>query len=248
MDVLLIEDELPARDKLESMLRALVPGLRVVAKIGSVKESIDWFRQNPAPSLAFVDIHLSDDHSFEIFRSASVTCPVIFTTAFDKYLLESLEFNSVDYLLKPITVDKLKRALDKVQRLQSHFTQESMQKLLSFISGKGQKERLLAKKGMEFHAVPIEEVAYIFSDHKVTFVRDHAGGQFILDKTLGELELELDRKKFFRVNRKYIAGVSAIERFRPDNGRIRVYLKPNVKEDVFVSKETAPEFRKWIGE
>jgi len=113
MDVLIIEDELPARAKLIDMLKVLDPSIRVVAQLGSVKETVVWLRQNKEPHLAFVDIQLSDDHSFEIFRLQQVNFPVIFTTAFDKYMMESFEFNSIDYLLKPITEDKLKRSLEK---------------------------------------------------------------------------------------------------------------------------------------
>jgi DNA-binding LytR/AlgR family response regulator len=247
MNVLIIEDELPARAKLEAMLQKHSE-IVVVARLGSVKESITWLESNAAPDLAFVDIQLSDDHSFEIFRKTSVSFPVIFTTAFDKYLLESLEFNSIDYLLKPITEEKLKRALDKVKNLERHFVQGNLQKLMGFISGQPKvKERLLAKKGTEFVTIPLQEVAYLFTDHKVTFLRDTSGRQFILDKPLSEWEADLVPSNFFRINRKYIASIGAIERFKPDNGKIRVFLKPEVKEEVHVSKETAPEFRKWIG-
>ncbi len=247
MKVIIIEDELPAQAKLENML-SKQGDISVLARLGSVKESIAWLENNSMPDLAFVDIQLSDDHSFEIFRKTKVSFPVIFTTAYDKYLLESLEFNSIDYLLKPITEEKLKRALDKVKKLEQHFVQGNFQKLMGFISGQSKtKERLLAKKGIEFVTVPVNEVAYIFTDHKVTFLRDNSGRQFILDKPLGELENDLDASQFFRINRKYIASIHAIERFKPDNGKIRIFLKPEVKEEVHVSKETAPEFRKWIG-
>src|SRR5688572_23800530 len=123
MDVLIIEDELPARAKLTSMLAAINPQIRVVATLGSVSDSLQWLGTNREPDFAFVDIQLSDDHSFEIFRRHPVRFPVIFTTAFDKYLLESFEFNSIDYLLKPITEDKLRRSLDKVTKLEQHFIQ-----------------------------------------------------------------------------------------------------------------------------
>src|SRR4051812_20972726 len=113
MDVLIIEDELPARAKLTVMLHALDPSIKIVAALGSVKETLEWLRQNKEPHLAFVDIQLSDDHSFEIFRKHPVKFPVIFTTAFHKYIMESFEFNSIDYLLKPITEEKLKRSLEK---------------------------------------------------------------------------------------------------------------------------------------
>jgi len=246
MDVLIIEDELPARAKLITMLQMLDLSIRITAELGSVKETIDWLRQNKEPHLAFVDIQLSDDHSFEIFRKHPVKFPVIFTTAFDKYMMESFEFNSIDYLLKPITEEKLKRSLEKIQKLEQHFFQGNLQKIIqqqtSTTSG-----RIVARKGTEFVALNREEIAYFFSEHKIVFVRDFAGRQMIVDKNLGELESELDSKIFFRLNRKFITSQKAIDRFKPDNGKILVFLKPEIKEEVHVSKETAPEFRKWIG-
>jgi DNA-binding LytR/AlgR family response regulator len=241
MKVLIIEDELLAQAKLESMLRLLDSSIEVLAKLTSVKESILWFSKNQSPDVAFVDIQLSDDHSFEIFRSQSITCPVIFTTAYDKFLLESFEFNSIDYLLKPITESKLQRALNKVKNLQQHFIQNKLESLTTSAT-----KRILVKKGGETISLQLDEVAYIFTDHKITFIKDITGRQFILDKTLSELELDLDAKKFFRVNRKYIAHIQSIEKFRSDNGKIKVFMKPEVKEEVHVSKENAPLFRIWM--
>lgn len=244
MNVILIEDELPARAKLQAMLQVLDSSIQVVAQLGSVKESLEWLSKNREPDLAFVDIQLSDDHSFEIFRKHPVKFPVIFTTAFDKYMLESFEFNSVDYLLKPITEEKLKRSLDKIQKLEQHFFQGNLLKLIQQQPNKG---RLVARKGTEFVALNTDDIAYFFSEHKIVFVRDFAGRQMIVDKNLAELENELDKQTFFRINRKFIAHQKAIDRFKPDSGKIQIYLKPERKEEIFVSKETAPEFRKWIG-
>ena len=246
MNVIIIEDELPARDKLISMLQLLDPSINVVAQLGSVKESLDWLNENREPELAFVDIQLSDDHSFEIFRKHSVKFPVIFTTAYDKYLLESFEFNSIDYLLKPITEGKLKRSLQKVQKFEQHFLQGNILKLIKQQSASA-KSRIVARKGTEFVALDLNEVAYFFTEHKIVFVRDFSGRQMIVDKNLGELETELSKENFFRINRKFIAHQKAIDRFKPDNGKIRVFLKPEIKEEIHVSKETAPEFRVWIG-
>ncbi|HEV8513081.1 MAG TPA: LytTR family DNA-binding domain-containing protein [Cyclobacteriaceae bacterium] len=245
MDVLIIEDELPARAKLIDMLKTLDPSISIAAQLGSVKETLEWLRQNKEPHLAFVDIQLSDDHSFEIFRQQPVKFPVIFTTAFDKYMMESFEFNSIDYLLKPITEDKLKRSLEKVKKLEQHFFLGNLQKIIQqqHIPSTG---RIVAKKGTEFVALNQDEIAYFFSEHKIVFVRDFTGRQMIVDKNLGELENEMS-SKFFRLNRKFLASQKAIEKFKPDNGKIQVFLKPEIKEDVHVSKETAPEFRQWIG-
>lgn len=243
MRVLIIEDELPARAKLEVMLKKLQPDAIVVAQLGSVKESVKWLTSNQHPDLAFVDIQLSDDHSFEIFRQIPVKFPVVFTTAFDKYLLESFEFNSIDYLLKPITEERLARSLTKVRNLENHFLHGNIFKLMQ---PERQKNRIIGKKGTEFIALEVEEVAYFFTEHKVVFVRDFLGRQLIMDKTLAEIEDQLDKTKFFRLNRKFIAQLKAIERFKPDNGKIRIFLRPEMKEEIHVSKESAPEFRMWV--
>src|SRR5688572_6105795 len=238
MKILIIEDELPARAKLEEMISKLNPDVLIAARLGSVKDSIEWLRINEPPDIAFVDIQLSDDHSFEIFRKIPVRFPVIFTTAYDKYLLESFEFNSIDYLLKPITAEKLKRSLDKVRKLGTHFSQGN---LAQNIQTNSDKQRIVVKKGTEFIALPLHEVAYFYSEHKIVFARDFSGRQLITDKNLTILEEELNANEFFRINRKYITNMKAIERFKPDNGKIRIFLKPETKEEVHVSKETAPE-------
>lgn len=246
MRAILIEDELPAQAKLEEMLKAIDPAIAVIAKLGSVKDSLIWLSKNQEPDLAFVDIQLSDDHSFEIFRKHPVKFPVIFTTAYDKYLMESFEFNSVDYLLKPITEDKLRRSLEKVKNLQAHFLQGNLLKILNHIQSSQSKDRLLAKKGNEFIALNVNDIAYFFTEHKIVFARDFTGRQLIIDKTISELESMLDHTKFFRLNRKYLSCLNAIEKFKSESGKIKVVLTPDCKEDVFVSKETAPEFRNWI--
>lgn len=246
MRVIIIEDELLAQAKLEAMLLALDSSVHILAKLNSVKDTLAWLTQHEPPDVAFVDIQLADNHSFEIFRKYPVQFPVVFTTAFDKYLLESFEFNSIDYLLKPITEDKLKRSLAKLKKLEQHFTQGNILKLIDQVNTPT-KDRIVVKKGTEFITLTFDEIAFFFTEHRVVFVKDPTGRQFIVDKTLGELEVQLDPKKFFRINRKFIAHISAIEKFKPDSGKIRVFLKPAMQEEVHVSKETAPDFRKWIG-
>src|SRR5688572_15731086 len=233
MNVIIIEDELLAQAKLEAMLKALDTSIRVIAKLSSVKETLEWLAANSPPDIAFVDIQLSDNHSFEIFRKFPVQFPVIFTTAFDKYLLESFEFNSIDYLLKPITKAKLKRSLTKLKNLEHHFVYGNMMKLVQQTQPH-QKERIVVRKGTEFIALTFDEIAFFFTEHRIVFVKDFTGHQYIVDKTLGEVEADLDRKKFFRINRKFIASVDAIEKFKPDNGKIRIFLKPEMKEEIHV--------------
>lgn len=246
MRILIIEDEKLAREKLEEMISRLVPDVEVVGRLESVKASILWLTKNPHPDVAFVDIQLSDDHSFGIFKTCAVEFPVVFTTAYDKYLLDSFEYNSIDYLLKPITESKLKRAIEKVKRFEHHFIGQVL-KLSSFLPSPNLIHRLVVKKGTGFMTLEIPDIAYFYTEHKVVFARDKEGGRFIVDKNLSELESKLDEQVFFRINRKYISSRAAIERFKPESGKIRIFLQPVMNEDIFVSKETAPEFRKWIG-
>jgi DNA-binding LytR/AlgR family response regulator len=246
MNVLIIEDEMPARAKLIQMLASLDKECHVTAQLGSVKESVEWLKGNPAPDLAFVDVQLSDDHSFEIFKQFPVKFPVVFTTAYDKYLLESFEYNSIDYLLKPITEEKLSRSLHKVRNLQQHFLQGKLHEILTSrndIAG----QRIVAKKGTEFIALDASQIAYFYTEHKIVFVKDFQGRKLIVDNTLTELEEIFDQKSFFRINRKYLANMKAVEKFRSDNGKIMIWLAPPMDEEIHVSKETAPAFRQWIG-
>jgi len=246
MKVIIIEDELLAQAKLEAMLLSLDNQIEVVAKIASVKDSLRWLSTHPSPDLAFVDIQLSDDHSFEIFRKRQVTFPVIFTTAYDRYILESFEFNSIDYLLKPISEEKLARSLRKVKEFEQHFLQTKLSNIIQY-PGPTEKSRIVAKKGAEFVSLSLDEVAYFYSEHKIVFARDFTGRRLLVDKTLGDIASILDRHRFFRINRKFIAQQRAIDRFKPDNGKIRVYLQPEMQEEIYVSKENASAFRVWAG-
>lgn len=247
MKVLIIEDELLAQAKLEMMLQKIDPSIEVQRKLGSVKDSVNWLLNNPFPDVAFVDIQLSDDHSFEIFKKVPVSFPVIFTTAYDRFLLDSFEFNAIDYLLKPITEEKLIRSLAKLKKLEQHFIEGNLQKLIYGSTTPSPCNRIVVKKGTEFVALEIDAIAYFFTEHRIVFVRDFHGRQFIFDKNLSAIEESIDMKTFFRINRKFIANIRAVEKFKPDNGKIRIFLNPEMKEEIHVSKESAPEFRKWIG-
>ena len=110
-----------------------------------------------------------------------------------------------------------------------------------------QTQRLVARRGAEYVALEADEVAYFYTEHKVVFVKDFAGRKLMVDYNLSELEDMLKHKNFFRINRKFLANAKAIDRFKPDNGKILIYLRPEMKEDIHVSKETAPLFRTWIG-
>lgn len=248
MNVLIIEDEKPAADQLMRLLKQTSASVEVVRTIGSIRESVAWLAQNEMPDLILLDIELSDGRSLEIFKQCRITCPVIFTTAYDEYLIEAFGYNGIDYLLKPIRVDKLKSALQKYEKLRSHFTGRIDALLQTVAAEKPRyKERLLVKKGVDFVSIKTEETAYFYSEFKITFLVDRAGQKYMLDKPLGVLEQELDPKAFFRLNRKYLAHIQAITRFKSfEKGKIRIDLSPAVKEEVHISQEKAADFKMWM--
>src|SRR6266699_2779242 len=113
MKVLIVEDEKPAYENMVEELRAIDETISVMGGCSSVDECVRWLNKNPQPDLILMDIQLSDGLSFNIFKSCSITCPVIFTTAYDKYLTQAFDYNSIDYLLKPISQSKLRGAIRK---------------------------------------------------------------------------------------------------------------------------------------
>lgn len=248
-DLVLVEDEPPALEKLAAGVRAWDPECRIVATLGRVDETVQWLRRNTMPDLMLMDIQLADGPSLEVLRAVDVTCPVIVVTAYDEHVMEALALNCIDYLLKPVRQERLEQALDKYVRLRTHFRGD----LGGLARDLGRpaaaiRDRVLARKGPDFVAVPVAEVAYFFAEYRLVFLRDRQGTQYLVDRTLERLEAELDAGRFFRLNRKYIAQVTAVRRFRPaDKGRLAVVLSPEPAEPVTVSQERAGAFRKWMG-
>jgi len=113
MTVLILEDETLAAEKIENYLLEIDPRIVIVAKLKSIEAAVEWFSSNEHPDLILSDIRLLDGLSFEIFQKVRVQAPVIFTTAYDQYALRAFEVNSIDYLLKPVDIEKLKVSLEK---------------------------------------------------------------------------------------------------------------------------------------
>jgi len=249
VELLLIEDEPLAMERLAEGVRVWDPGARIVGQLASVAESLRWLRTHRAPDLALVDVQLADGLSLELLRAPELACPVIMVTAYDEYVLEALHESCIDYLLKPVRQERLARALDKYLRLRGHFAGDRVL-LTRALEGDARRprSRVLVRKGADFVSVPIAAIAYFFSEHKLVFVREKGGAQHLVDRPLAELEAELDPEAFFRLNRKCLAHVEAIRRFRPhEGGKLLVTLEPAPAEPVTVSQERATRFRDWIG-
>ena len=250
MKVLIVEDERPASENLVEELQAIDDNISVVAGCNSVDETVRWLSRNPQPDLILMDIQLSDGLSFNIFKACEITCPVIFTTAYDKYLSQAFEYSSIDYLLKPISQDKLRGAIRKYKNLQSHFV-NNHSSLSDYLTNHDKKKsRILVKRGMEFQTVKIEDVGYFFTEHKLVFLVDKENRKYMAEKSnLSELEEELDRTIFYRANRKYIINANYVKRFKPlERSKISVELVLPVNEEIIISQENSASFKKWIGE
>lgn len=251
MTIVIVEDEPLAVRRLEALLNEAEPAAAVVGRVESVRAFVRWWHQNPPPDLLLMDIQLADGLSFEIFQQVDVPTPVIFTTAYDEYALKAFKVNSVDYLLKPIEADELRKALQKYKVIRSGA--ESPGNLAKVLEAYGvrpapYKTRFLLRQGGRFEVVDTADLAYLYADEKVVFLVTTQNRKFIVDETLDELETRLDPKHFCRLNRKYISHLSAIERIEPHlNGRLRLWLRHRpAKEEIYVSRERAESFKNWL--
>ena len=256
MKVLIVEDERPASENLVDELQAIDENIDVVAGCNSVEETVRWLNKNPLPDLILMDIQLSDGLSFNIFKACDVTCPVIFTTAYDKYLTQAFEYSSIDYLLKPISQDKLRGAIRKYNALRNHFVNNNHEPntnnhyLPDYLGRDRKKSRILVRKGVDFQAVRVEDAGYFFTEHKLIFLVDKENRKYMAEKNnLSELEEELDKNVFYRANRKYIINANYIKRFKPlERSKISVELTLPVSEEIIISQENSAGFKKWIAQ
>lgn len=249
MKVIIIEDEKPAAEKLKKSIQKIDPSIAIESVLGTIKDSVEWLNNNPTPELVFMDIELADGLSFKIFEEIKIKCPVIFTTAYDEYWQEAFEHNSIDYLLKPIKQEKLEAALKKYEQLKKYFT-VNFQQLMQWQQQPKQayKKRFLVKKGTDYITVKTEDIAYFYATHKLVCMVEKEGQKFILDKSLADLEKELEPAIFYRVNRKYLVNINAIKKIKSyPKSKLQLELTPHVTEDVIVSQENTAAFKEWAG-
>ena len=253
LNVILIEDEKPAMEVLVKMLENVSVSVNIKARLNSVKESIEFITAHPDADIIFSDVQLPDGLAFEIFRQTEVHIPVIFITGYDKFIMMAFENNGIDYLLKPISKSDLDKALLKYLKLQTHFSQhgtnEPLEKLVKFINNR-KKTRLLVKRGIESIALKLEDIILFYTENKLVYVIDRFSKKYISDKTLTELEEELDENIFFRANRQYIININFIKGYKPfEKVKLSVDFNiPEINHYITISQETAPAFRKWICE
>lgn len=249
MEVIIIEDEVLAAERLQILLKDYDPDVRIVACLENIEETIQWLQTKKHPDLIFLDIHLSDGHSFEIFKKVTVFTPIVFTTAYDAYALDAFRLHSIDYILKPVTADALAAAIQKFNRM-AKMTPFNY----SLLGDAGKtyvkapfRERFLAKVGQRSFFVTATDVAYFVSDNKILYLVDREGNRALINFTLEKLEPLLDPREFFRINRSIIVHSTAIAQIKPYfNNRLKLILKNiNPEEEIVVSRERVREFKDW---
>jgi DNA-binding LytR/AlgR family response regulator len=248
LNAVIIEDERPALESLLNTLSAVTDDIQVTARLGSVRESIEYLTQPNAVDLIFSDVQLSDGLSFEIFNKGNIRIPVIFITGYDEFMLNAFEYNGIDYLLKPVDKESLSKALVKYKMLEKHFTNHhSLANLMQYI-GNHKKRRMIVKKGMENISLRLDDVVLFYTENKIVYVLDRWGKKYLADKNLAELEDELDEATFFRANRQYIVNINFIRGFKSYE-KVKLILDltlPEINHCIIISQEMAPQFREWM--
>jgi two-component system LytT family response regulator len=252
MNILIIEDENAAARRLQKLISELEPTARILDHLDSVEATVLWLQANPQPDLILLDIHLADGSSFEIFQHVQVTCPVIFTTAYNEYALQAFRVNAVDYLLKPIKTNELSAAIEKYKRLfVTPAASPDYTALLDTLRQQGGTtylRRMLIRFGTSIKLVEMSDAAYFYTKDKITFVVTRSTGKrFPVDYPLDKLEGMLDPAMFFRINRQFIISVAAIKEMHPySKSRVKIDLDPPTELETVVSTERSAEFKKWL--
>jgi len=248
--VVIVEDEPPAANRLEKMLQKARPNIKVMAKLESVKTAVDYFRTQPEVNLCFMDIQLADGISFEIFSHVDLDTPIIFTTAYDEYSLQAFKVNSIDYLLKPIDQLDLEKSFRKFEKFSGNLPSIDSSKikdLLDVLQKKNYKEQFLIKSGQSLSIIQIIQVAYFYSEDGYVQLITNDNKKHLIEFSLDQLGEVLDPQLFFRINRKYILHMPAIQKINSYfNSRLKLNLTPSAKDDIIVSRERVTDFKNWL--
>ena len=249
MKVLIIEDETAAARNLQSMLEALEPDIEIVGTTESIIDTIEWFAENESPDIVFMDIHIADGESFRIFDSVDISAPIIFTTAYDQYALEAFKVNSIDYLLKPIAKDDLRRALEKLRRLSAPERESIIERTNAMATEPRQMQQnvFLVQVRDRIRPLKTEEVAFFYTCEERVTAHTFSGEALSIDRTLEALSGVLDEGDFYRANRQFIVARKALKDISVWFGsRLALNLSVETPERIIISKARVPKFKKWL--
>jgi len=254
MRVLIIEDEKPAVENLKVLLQRYDNSIEVVGELDSIASSVEWF-SNPLNSvdLVFMDIHLSDGLSFEIFNKTQLNLPVIFTTAYNEYAIQAFKVNSIDYLLKPLDYDDLFRSMEKLESLRENLSSASQRIKLEELNEallhyrKTYKERFMVKLGERIKSVTADKIVLFYAEGRNAFILTSKGNRYIIDYKLEELEEMLNPGTFYRISRSFIVNINHIQDVLVhSNSRLKIHFEQAFDREVIVSREKVSHFKNWF--
>jgi DNA-binding LytR/AlgR family response regulator len=247
MKVIILEDETRAASYLERLIQKVAPEMAVVAKIESVREAVPYLEAHGDIGLIFSDVQLADGLSFEIFKQVAVSCPIIFTTAYDHYAIEAFKTNGIDYLLKPIEEERLSKAIEKSKLFSPSLALEKMLMLSNTVSAKTYKARFMVKVGDKIKSIPVEEILAYYSLEKATYLHTNSNRDYCIDYSIDQLETLLDPALYFRISRKYIVSIQACTNILAwTNSRMRLKIEGINDENIIVARERVQEFKEWL--
>jgi two-component system LytT family response regulator len=251
MKALIIEDEIMAAKTLQKLLGEVSPETEIVAVLESIEDSVAWIEENPMPDLMFMDIHLADGSSFTIFEQVDITCPVIFTTAYDEYALKAFEVNSIDYLLKPISKEALERAMRKFHKLdqgRQNDSHDNIEAMLAQLTQRSHYRRcFLLPERDKLVPLPTANIAYAYIEAKTVKLVSVEHKEYYLTQTLDDLMAQLDPKEFFRANRQFVISRNAVKDVSVWFGnKLAINLIMETPEKIIVSKARVAEFKHWF--
>jgi DNA-binding LytR/AlgR family response regulator len=249
MNILIVENEKPAAEKIVRLLEKIDRSLTIAGIVETVEGAINQLQNEAPPDLILMDIQLDDGLCFEIFETIGIDIPVIFTTAYDEYMLKAFKVNSVDYLLKPVEEDALRNAINKFKSLHDKavFKNDMIMQLIRELNA-GFKNRFLVKIGPRYRSVPVGEISCFYISGRVTFIRTFADKEYAIDYSLDYILKSVDYHTFFRINRNCMVNINAISDILfYSSSRLKIKLNSNKPmEDLIVSRDKVHEFKKWI--
>jgi len=251
MQVIIIEDETPAANRLSKLLMDISSDIVINCRLDSIESAVNYFHSPGDIDLVFMDIQLADGLCFEIFNQVTVKPPIIFTTAFDQYTLKAFKLNSIDYLLKPIDELELSNAVEKYKKLyirKEHDFSDKILKLVNEMNSVKYKERLLIKRGQQLSYIKTSDTAFCYADGKLSFAVDFTGNKYLLDNNLSQLEDQLQPMKFYRINRNLIVNIDTVKKVHTWlGGRLKLELSLPTNAETVVSRERVNGFKEWLG-
>lgn len=250
--IIIIEDEIPARKKLKRFIEEQHAETQLLAEIDNIAMAID-FLKNTTVDLIFSDIELLDGNAFDIFKKVPVSCPIIFTTAYDQFWMNAFETKGIAYLLKPFSRERFQNAFEKFLLLRNSLSAENKQlsnltKLMEQSFAKqSYKKRYTVSSHRGFYFIEVETILFFGAMEGGVFAFDVMGKKHLLSElTLKEIEAQLDPSDFFRINRSELISKQHVEKIeRYTKNTLSVKMK-NYTSYLKTSQSNTASFREWI--